>query len=1266
MPRISWDQANANFDLLPGQVPELQPADEPAPSSALDVAASAFRQNNIITNLVDAARRPRLPAPVAGYNPFADGGIAGFEDFADRFVRSDSPEETAAIKSRITQENRDKGVLRAAGGWGLAASIAAGVTDPLTLASMALPLAAPATWGSRTARVATAAGAQAAVDTGAELALHSVQELRTAEESVLNVAAGALLTGAFGAVVTRVPKTEFELARKQLQAELSRLPSQGSTAGAASARDFTTLDDETIARGGRLLAATVGRISPITRLMQSPLKSVRQLAQQLTEVPYLLEKNFRGVATASSVETDIKRRLARGRIDVVNALEDAFTKYSQRAGSDAISLGDFSERVSAALRRGDVTDVAEVSEVVKAARKIFDADRAALQELGVLPEEFTLLGAKSYFPRVYDFEAITRNRNDFESRLFKWFKANPRLLMPSDEVLSAVEGAPSQTSRFFSEDFVGVPEAKSVVIRDNTGGEVGRSVLMDRGDNLQIVRAQLAPGWKGRGYGQRMITDALMEAERLGKTLISDSAVSVDQLRAYEGLKRKGYRVEYFDDAAVEKALKDGTDLDAGQPVVRRVVSPQRVLEELTEQQTAVRETLKAAKEAYTGAKAGSRAARLALNRSLARAHRIEDKINDLLGEAQTPRVAEVIERFKLRLMREDERAQKLKPTVMTAEGDQLAKWKERRAEQVQLRKIQRGIRNAKSSVAAQKRAAKHEASVAAKAEPVHMNDVEVQTAVMETVDRIMGTARGLADVHRAPAPGPYKHRTLDVPDDVLEPYLVSDFGRVMNGYLSAMIPQIELRRAFGSSTLQSQKDEIMDSSRAAINALKSNEAKEKLRQATADAVRDLDGIRDRLLGHAGPKGSAPLSFVRAQRLIRSYNYIRLLGSQMLSSFSDYGHIVSRYGLVRTGVTTAKFLTNIKANKLTRADAKRMGTALDWTLDTRGGTLAEIGDELAGSKLEKYAQWGTQKFTRLTGMATWNSALKAMTSALEQDAIIRAMRKNKLTPMEQAKLAQNGIGEQLYDRIRGQLAKFADDSDGMSRARTEMWDDREAARALEDAVVKTADIMIVTRGAGDLPLLMDNEIVKTLMQFKSFGMSATNRILIPLAQGVARGDVASANGLMVMLALGAMTYFTKELAAGREPDLSPARVIPEALNWSGALAYMPDFYDPLAGLVHAPRLSRYTNRTPIETLLGPTLGTATEAYQTVSGITDLGITQRDIHRLRMMMPLQNVFYLRRIINALEGEAGELINAEGSVRKPVADRVLQLEQPQETR
>jgi hypothetical protein len=528
-----------------------------------------------------------------------------------------------------------------------------------------------------------------------------------------------------------------------------------------------------------------------------------------------------------------------------------------------------------------------------------------------------------------------------------------------------------------------------------------------------------------------------------------------------------------------------------------------------------------------------------------------------------------------------------------------------------------------------------------------------------------MGTVRGIADIGSGVKnPNMFKARALDVPDEVLEPFLVSDFERVLSGYNRALVPNIEMRKTFGSITLEKEIQAIGDEFHALQTYAKTDREKEALRKAHADAVSDLTVLRDRLLGQVGPRGAEGLQLVRAARLARAYNYVRLLGGQTLSSFADYGRIVSQYGLARTARYTAKFLTSIKANKITRADAQRMGTALEWTLDTRAGTLADIGDELAGSKVEEFAQRATQAFSRVSLMATWNSSLKSITSALEQDAILRLVQGRRISSLNRGKLAVHGIGDEHIERIAAQVRQFADTSDGMLRARTELWTDREAAELVEQAVLRSADTLVLSRGVGDLPVFMDSEVAKTLLQFKSFGMASVNRLLIPMAQGLAHGDLATANGLAVMLSLGAFTYATKEWAAGREPDLSAARLIPEALNWSGVLAYLPDVYDPLVGApLNLPRLSRYQDRSASESFLGPTVGTFDEVLATASRFTDGTVTQKDLHKLRQLAPLQNLFYLRRAINALEGEAGEALGLEGADRANIIERVTRTEKPQ---
>jgi hypothetical protein len=187
------------------------------------------------------------------------------------------------------------------------------------------------------------------------------------------------------------------------------------------------------------------------------------------------------------------------------------------------------------------------------------------------------------------------------------------------------------------------------------------------------------------------------------------------------------------------------------------------------------------------------------------------------------------------------------------------------------------------------------------------------------------------------------------------------------------------------------------------------------------------------------------------------------------------------------------------------------------------------------------------------------------------------------------------------------------------------------------------------RSARNLPGFASSELGKIILQFKAFALSSVNRLVIPLAQGMAHGDVKAANGLASMLALGGLTYTLKELAAGRQPDFSPHNLIPEAVQRSGILTFLPDLYDPMAGALHLPRFSKFQDLDPLETLGGPTAGTLAALLGTIKGMTDGEVSVGDLHKLRQLLPYQNLFYFRRLIDMLDGKTADAISAGSTQR-----------------
>lgn len=979
--------------------------------TTLDLMAAGLRQQNVVTNAYDLLQRDPTPAENPNYNPF-DGDaadLAGFEQYYDRFIKSGSPGETAQIKNRIREEEMDRKTIAAGGKTGFAIAMAAATIDPLTLASMAIPVAAPEVWGSRVARIGAGVATQAALDTVSEGILNSNQELRTLQDSAFNIGADVLLTSVFGALATRVPsKTMNELidgVRKDIHAVP---PPEQSTAGAAAVGFGTTLEEESIAKGGAGIAATLGKVSPLDRLMRSPILAVRILTQKLADVPYLLNKHLRGTASPHSIEMLAGMRQRRGQVKFMTSLEKGYQDYVKSKPANLLSARDFGIEVSRAARRGDRSAIAEVNNVSRTLREIFDADRKELQALGALPEDLDrVLGAESYLPRVYDRSKIMRTQTQLRQVLREWFTQNPVSARARQAALE--EGAPD-----------------------------------------------------------------------------------------------------------VAAGIKPTTQLDAA----------------------------------------------------------------------------------------------------------------------------------------------------------------EVDARVEDTMNHILGIQRGTADLHLGtPKPRILKTRVLDVPDEVLEPWLENDIERVMGGYFHSVSPQIEMRRMFGDVNIDAEVNGVKDAYAIKIRAAEAagdNKLIAKLDEQMQSDIGDIDRLFMRAMGHNPFANAGNQTVVKTLRIARGINYVRNLGGQVASSFSDLGHVVTRYGAVRTAAAAVRMFTNLKTLKLVREDARRMSTALDWWVDTRGKTLAEIGDEPVSSAVDSFVRKQTGLFSRITLMAGWNTGLKFMASSLEQDAVIRALRRGDSIPkIARAKLAQHGIGDAQLRRMASQLEQFGQNDGGLFRARTDLWTDKEAAQLLEGAVFKAGELMTISKGIGDLPFIMDGEVAKTLLQFRSFSIASVNRIMIPVAQGLAHGDLATINGTALMLGFGYLSYYVKELAAGREPSLDPGRMTAEALNWSGMLGYVPDMWDPVAGIFHnAPRFSKFSDTRPLDTLMGPTFGSATQMYtalQAIGGGNDKNgdpytFTQADLHALRKMLPYQNLFYLRRVINALEGSLGQSLDLEGAPKGSFSDQIVTTEKP----
>jgi hypothetical protein len=202
MPLISPDDDQMTLSGQRGSIPQPQ-ADT---SSVFDLLDAAARRSNLAGTVTERVLNPKPSAPaVPGFDPSVSVP-KGYEPVADIFAGATSPQDIEWRRQQYDREQQANQIIAAHHGWGLAASMAFGAVDPVTLASMAIP-GGGETRLIQAGRTALAAGIGSAAQ---EVGMQALEVSRTPEESALNIAASTVLGGVLGGVLRpHVPKAEF-------------------------------------------------------------------------------------------------------------------------------------------------------------------------------------------------------------------------------------------------------------------------------------------------------------------------------------------------------------------------------------------------------------------------------------------------------------------------------------------------------------------------------------------------------------------------------------------------------------------------------------------------------------------------------------------------------------------------------------------------------------------------------------------------------------------------------------------------------------------------------------------------------------------------------------------------------------------------------------------------------------------------------------------------------------------------------------------------
>lgn len=462
--------------LGPAVDPVAAPAGPRAGSPAPSILGAAFRQSNPVVaaaDLIGEAMAPTDMSPAISPGALLDS-IEGtsYWEYRSQFYGLRTEGQVARLKEKIDSERADRETLDRAGGLGVAADIFAGLLSPETLIP-GVGLAGTGGAIAKGARVALIAGAGTA---SSEAVLQADQATRTAGESITNIGGSAILTGGLGmGIASLLARSEAgRAALKATAAEvdgLARAPdlvaaktAMANDLSAAAVRDLD-LEDVTL-RGGFASKAkpwiNPGWLNLGAQLTSSPSAKVRDLARRTLEIPAI----FRGaddVGSGVSIESLTKVDRDRARIATYTALDDAYRSAAREAG---FTRGQVSAGVAHAMRRGDTHAVPAIQKASEKLRGVINdltnrAARAGLYGAEVKSvDDLIPLGAKTYFPRMWDRQQMLTRRTEWINRVAKDLEAH---------------GTDVQTARHVAEE----THAKMTDLQNPFGGF--DPIVVDRG-----------------------------------------------------------------------------------------------------------------------------------------------------------------------------------------------------------------------------------------------------------------------------------------------------------------------------------------------------------------------------------------------------------------------------------------------------------------------------------------------------------------------------------------------------------------------------------------------------------------------------------------------------------------------------------------------------------------------------------------------------------------------------------------------------------------
>jgi hypothetical protein len=384
------------------------------------------------------------------------------------------------------------------------------------------------------------------------------------------------------------------------------------------------------------------------------------------------------------------------------------------------------------------------------------------------------------------------------------------------------------------------------------------------------------------------------------------------------------------------------------------------------------------------------------------------------------------------------------------------------------------------------------------------------------------------------------QERTLNIDpikfmDDAAGDAIETDIFTLMRMYQRATDADIGLYKNFGSLDLADEIQAVRD----VFKTMPANAANKRKMEAM---IQRIEAVRDLVRGTYGLPAD-PANFTsRAIRMSKNYAALTLLTGP-LAAAPDVARIMMVNGISNTFRSAFEPLfNNVGQFKASKQILNAVGEAADMILASQAARVTDLGDYVGVfTGFERKLERGTNfYFNYINGMNMWTDTMKALNGMVTQTQLLRGIEdiatKGKTTKALSARLAKLGIDAPMANRIYNQNANWERTKHNII-AHTDGWSDDVARETFERAMGTDARFTIITPGLGDAPLFATDiraikgmpdwvspEIGSLLFQFKKFGLSAHQKVLLAGLQGEKRD---AAMGMVAMVGLGAIVDYVR-------------------------------------------------------------------------------------------------------------------------------------------